>query len=802
MLSKNQALAEALESIREFLNIQQTHLESLEQRTHHLEEQQIHLEVLEYDIENLQQVRLKLLDESIAKLEQIHLKSGEEIRFHLEQQQTSLNVLEKQTARLEQFQTRLEALEKWPPEVKQFKKALNDQISARLKGLQKKDQNLEASLEQQLTYIEGLKVELKNVTQTKITQLINRLNNIEPLLGRLHDLEIQINDAELRTQEMAKALPYAIRQASQRFDSPNSDEVAELTASLQKPVEYCIQQSINQDTRPFANALFPVMGPAIRKSINESLKNLIQSINQSLEQSLSIQGLRWRLQAWRSGRSFSEVILQNTLIYQIEQVFLIHRDSGLLVQHLHQKEVEIGDSDAVSAMLTAIQDFIRDSFSSTKTEELDSVEIGEYTVWLERGPYAVLACVIRGVAPYHFRNTMRSLLETLHADYGPLLQQFAGEIGLLQNCQPLLEKALQSETKSETQTSRRFFSPQLIGIISLILLCFTGWGYWHFQVKQHWQAYLQTLQKTPGIVVIASRQQDGKFFLYGIRDPLAADPAEIASRFELSDKEIESQWTPYLDLTAPFIEQRARLRLVPPVTVSIRVQGDILYLRGHATASWIKEAMQSPWVTGINSIETSELVETDPFLAMEAKRILEPPDHVMLEVHERILYLRGLVDSTTYAKLQQRIPTLPISPKTFADIDLSHLIDAENESHILIQQIEKIQLSFAEGSSKFLPEQEANLQILLKKMQKLFIFSHKLGQSLQLQIIGDADGRGSKQHNQRLSQQRAEVVFNWLQQNGIEPAQLHIVIPSEIRFGEANSNPHHRKVHFEVKNQS
>jgi hypothetical protein len=30
---------------------------------------------------------------------------------------------------------------------------------------------------------------------------------------------------------------------------------------------------------------------------------------------------------------------------------------------------------------------------------LDMIEIGEYTVFLNRGSYAVLACVIQGIAP-------------------------------------------------------------------------------------------------------------------------------------------------------------------------------------------------------------------------------------------------------------------------------------------------------------------------------------------------------------------------------------------------------------------
>ncbi len=623
-----------------------------------------------------------------------------------------------------------------------------------------------------------------------------RLSRVELALTRLNDLETQLNDAERRAREMAKVLPQAFRQASQPIDAQNTNEVGELTESLQKPVEYCIRQSISEDTRPFAEALFPVMGPAIRRAINESFKSIIQSINNSLEQSLSWQGLSWRIEGWRSGRPFSDIILQHTLIYRVEQVFLIHRETGLLIQHLHQDSVETTDSDAISAMFTAIQDFTRDSFSASKTEELDSVEIGEYTVWLERGPNAVLACVIRGVAPYRFRNIMRSTLESLHARYGTLLRQFSGDSVPLQPCRPLLEKTFQSETKSERKKSR--VSLKLMAILGVILLALIGWGYFHFEYQQRLTNYIQALQKAPGIVVISTKHQDGKLLVYGMRDPLADDPQQIAQHYHLSDDDIDSQWTPYLDLTTPFIELRARQRLEPPPTVSVRVQGDVLHLTGHASHDWIEKATSADFVAGINHLEINELIKTTPFLLAQAKRELAPPESVTMTVQERVLQVVGFVDSTTYETLLERIQNLPISPEAFAGVDTSDLKDAERERDKLIQRIEKTKLYFNEGVTEFTLGQKTALQALHKEVQLLLSLSQALHQPVRLQIIGDTDGRGSKTYNQQLAQQRAEVVLKWLHSRGIEKDKLTGLLPPKIRFGESEPNPKYRKVNFQV----
>ena len=70
--------------------------------------------------------------------------------------------------------------------------------------------------------------------------------------------------------------------------------------------------------------------------------------------------------AWRTGKSFAEVVLLNTLVYRVEQVFLIHAQTGLLLQHVVADAVTAQDADMVSGMLTAIRDFARDSFGGTR----------------------------------------------------------------------------------------------------------------------------------------------------------------------------------------------------------------------------------------------------------------------------------------------------------------------------------------------------------------------------------------------------------------------------------------------------
>ncbi len=811
-----------LEKSVEKLEQLKTTLQVIDKLSDNLEQHQKSLEKLEnlsnrhdqarledLKVQENHQIRLKTLENSTEHLEQAHFLDCLDIN-NPESLQTQIKTLANRTNdQLEQIQTRLSDLDKLIPDLEQQLSQsiigpLNDEFKQLQTHYEAIERRIENSLETQPIQLEHIKEQLENLESVQIGELVSRLAYLEHALVRISELETQVHDTKQQSREMAKLLPQAIREASQSVNEIALSEVTDLTESLQKPVEYCIKQSIRKDTQPFAEALFPVIGPAIRKSINESLKSLIQSINQSLEQSLSLQGLSWRIKAWRSGRSYSEIVLQNTLIYRVEQVFLIHRESGLLIQHLHQDTVQINDSDAVSAMFTAIQDFIRDSFSASKTEELDSVEIGEYTVWIERGPYTILACVIRGIAPYNFRNLMRSVLESLHGRYGVLLQEYSGDNLLLQASRPLLEKTLQIETKLEQQSRR--LSYQLLVITGMILVTLTGWGYFHFKYQQRLTDYIDALRNTPGIIVISSEQAGGKRVIYGLRDPLAVDPQLIQQRHNLSDNEVEGHWTAYLDLSSELIEQRIRQQLQPPTTVSVHIQGDVLHLTGYASHDWINKVNKINQsaihaMMGINRIDVSQLQDADQYLLQQAHLKLAPPDNVTLTMQQRTLRVTGLVDSTTYDSLLKRAELLPISETTYAGIDTNGLIikkNAEQQRDHLIQQIEKTQFNFVEGAIDFIPGQQANLKILYQQVQQLLILSETLKQSIRLQIIGDTDGRGGKRLNQQLAQQRAEWMLNWLRSAGIDSDILIVIPPAKIRFGENEPDPNHRRVIFRV----
>src|SRR6516225_1834852 len=237
-------------------------------------------------------------------------------------------------------------------------------------------------------------------------------------LERLHH---RVDDPASRTEDVGSVVAEAIQLRRKQ----GGDEA--LSVALSPTIETALRESVRKDPGTLANALFPVMGPAIRRSILETLRSFLESFNQVLDQSLSVNGLKWRVEALRTGRSFTEVALLHSLVFRVEQVFLIHKKTGLPLGHAVAPAVAMQDPSLVSGMLSAIQDFVRDSFHTSQEQGINRMNVGDLDVWIEQGPYAILACVILGIGPRDLRDRMAEVLENVHREYAAQLEAFDGD---------------------------------------------------------------------------------------------------------------------------------------------------------------------------------------------------------------------------------------------------------------------------------------------------------------------------------------------------------------------------------------
>ena len=457
---------------------------------------------------------------------------------------------------------------------------------------------------------------------------------VRPEQERLDALQERLDDPHLRAGEVGDVLPEAIRSASAGKDG-------KLSRALGPALADAISVSIEKSRDVLVDAIFPLMGPAISKGIYDALRRMMQSLSQIIEQGFSARGVKWRLEAWRTGKSYGEIVLARTLLYRVEQVFLIHRESGLLLQHVAAPAVAVEGSDMVSGMLTAIQDFVRDSFSVDSADTLGTLEIGELTVWVEPGPHASLAGVIRGVPPPNLRSEFREAIEIIHGQAANEFASFEGDTTPFDRGRPHLEACL---VEAERTAERRGISPTAWAAVAGIAVVLGVVGYGRIREGRRWQGYLQALRDAPGIVVTTAEKRGGRYHVHGLRDPLAESPERLAEAAGISPDGIIGRWEPYEARHSPFVLARATEALKPPHGVELGFDAGVLEITGRAQHAWLVRARETarliPGVAGVHE-EGLVVVDVPPSAIEQARAVLAPPQSATLTIQDGILLASG-----------------------------------------------------------------------------------------------------------------------------------------------------------------
>jgi len=430
----------------------------------------------------------------------------------------------------------------------------------------------------------------------------------ELLLGeerrKLAELQRRVEAQSKNAEEVAELLPEAIALRSGRD--------RQLARALAPTMERAISESVRRNPREIATAIFPVLGPAIRKALAETMAALVESINRAVEHTFSFRGLAWRIEAWRTGVPYAQIVLKHALVYRVEQVFLIHAETGLLLVHAAPPRLKVADADLISGMLTAIQDFVGDSFRPQEAGGLRTFSVGELTVMVEQGPQAVLAAVVRGQPPESLLHKLQDRLETVHLEFAAAFADFTGDSAPFAAAQPLLEECLETVLSHQHTRAARSRLAWLRWAIPIALLAgvLAGLG-WRSQ--RRFSAAVARLEAEPGIQLVDARRSGGNWRFRGLKDPLAAEPAVILAGLGADTARLDARWEPYLSLEPGLVVARARQALAAPPTVQLRLAGDTLYATGEAPLAWVARAGALPVLPpGVAVLNARAVVATLP----------------------------------------------------------------------------------------------------------------------------------------------------------------------------------------------
>jgi OOP family OmpA-OmpF porin len=447
---------------------------------------------------------------------------------------------------------------------------------------------------------------------------------VGPEQRRLDELATELREQQLTAADLAEHLPEAIMLRGQRD--------RQIGRALAPTVETALRESIRRNPREIATAIFPVLGPAIRKAIAETMAALVRSINSAVEHSFSPRGIRWRVESWRTGIPYAQVVISHALVYRVEQAFLIHAETGLLLSHATAPDLKVPDADLISGMMTAIQDFVRDSFRPGEGATLRTFSVGDHTVQVEAGPLALLALVIRGQAPEAVLRKQQDTLETIHVQFSSPLMEFTGDATAFEPAHSLLEECLETVVDTGTQRQGRLLwlrwaVPVAAAALALFIVSARS--------RARFDRAVAALDAEPGLVVVDARRRWGRWEISGLRDPRAREPQVVLAGVGLVARELTGRWESYLSLDSAVVVSRARQALRLPEATTLALIADTLRIAGEVPLGAVRLISSAAMPPGVTHA------------VFDGARIVLPPwlDSIRESlVRDRVLFAPGSAD--------------------------------------------------------------------------------------------------------------------------------------------------------------
>ena len=131
--------------------------------------------------------------------------------------------------------------------------------------------------------------------------------------------------------------------------------------------------------------------------------------------------------------------------YSLENIFLIHND-GRLIAHVTKEENTNLDKDVVSAMFTAVQEFVRDSFQQGELG-LKKLEIGHKNVMIEKGAFVYLAMIYSGWPRKEVFESLNMLVRDIEERYKGRIERWNGMGKSLKGVEQMLQAFMVNEFK-------------------------------------------------------------------------------------------------------------------------------------------------------------------------------------------------------------------------------------------------------------------------------------------------------------------------------------------------------------------
>jgi len=195
---------------------------------------------------------------------------------------------------------------------------------------------------------------------------------------------------------------------------------------------------IQQSKAEIIDVLGPVLGKMMKKFITSEINRLKETIENKSRAIFSLKFFKQKIKNKMAGVSSGEAAISEALGESLLQIFVIEKNSGLLIGEYSPKNIL--EPDLVAGMLSAIKSFVESAFGE-ENSELESLEYSSYKILLYNFNRFYFACVMEGFVDAEFRAELQD-------DFLDLVDKKLGSISL-KNIDDKLKESVEAELEKK-----------------------------------------------------------------------------------------------------------------------------------------------------------------------------------------------------------------------------------------------------------------------------------------------------------------------------------------------------------------
>ncbi len=204
-----------------------------------------------------------------------------------------------------------------------------------------------------------------------------------------------------------------------------------LRKSLSAVIAPAIKEQIEKNSDEMIDALYPILGGMISKYVSQSIKQMTQKIEKRIQTGLSWRRYLLKLKSKLSGVSESEILLEQSMEQRAKSIFVIHKQSGLLVAEASCVHKEIKEPEMVASMASAIRSFVLEWIEGAddrgEREDLSMVSYGNSTLYIESAGSVLFVAFFDEEPDFESRAHVNELFSNLMLKYGDYFSDFDGK---------------------------------------------------------------------------------------------------------------------------------------------------------------------------------------------------------------------------------------------------------------------------------------------------------------------------------------------------------------------------------------